>query len=817
MDDMKRIGLGDSHPSVGARRWLSALLVGAALTGPSAWGQGAEGLDEVPATSSQAAATSPAEAPTVQPPDKPVDEMTPEELQAFQQWRRQQLELRQKEQAEKDTPPPGSVTFDLPFPEAKGGGSAQGWAGGIQYQQDDIAVLTDGVVIRYQEIEIKAGRLEVDLTEKLLSAFGNVVLDQGPRRLAGSTLTFDLETKTGTITDASAYLDPDFYFSGAEVRKTGENTYHVEDGIFTSCAGDVPAWSFTLGRADIEVDGYARVRHAGMRVKKAPVFYLPYIVWPVKPERTSGFLVPNVGYSDRRGAYLGLAYYKVLGQSYDTTFHLDLYSKEYIGVGNEFRYQPTEGTKGKWQIYAIDDPVDNEWRWKLDLDHQTTDLPFGMRGVLTVREFSDFEFFRDFERSVDRNTIRSLESRGFITGNWGPHSLNILLNNRETFLSGGRSVVLQRLPEIEYELRPTKLGNLPLFLKVQSSLNYLSMDRSETLDGRYGRADLAPQLILPVKLAPWLSMSFAAGYRSTWYSDTVGPNADNVEAFTGESLNRGFSFASASFVGPSFSRIYDKTSGRYSKLKHVIEPRWDYSFVEDIDDGNRIPLFDEIDRINSNNVGRFALVNRLLAKPRPKEGEQEAAGGAREILSWELSRAYSFDDARPLQSGRFENLPGGVDDGMGDGTVERQAGPVSSLLRFNPSNQTNLTARVDYDTLFGQITSTSLSGSVGLGRNSLGLSWRTNWDNETGEKRSDQARIGASLDLVPRRLNLKTDLVYDIEKSLLQQQRYLLNYLGQCASFTLEWRESEFGTEVERDLRFSLTLKNVGTFLDLTN
>ena len=824
-ENMKRIRVV-GFSSLGGPKGPSAILLAASmLCAPPLMAQDPPPEEEVrqgagssqePAVEGAAGEGEGAAGRLVKPPDKPVEEMTPEELKVFREWRRRQLELRAQEQAEKDSAPDGAVTFDLPFPADKGGGSAQGWAGGIQYLQDDIAVLTDGVVIRYQEIEIKADRLEVDLTEKEVAAFGNVVLDQGPRRLAGSTLTFDLESKTGTVTDASAYVDPDFYFTGAQVSKTGENTYHVEDGIFTSCEGDAPAWSFSLGKADIEVDGYARVRHAAMRVKKAPVLYLPYVVWPVKPERTSGFLIPNVGYSNRRGGYLGLAYYKVLGQSYDTTFHLDLFSKEYLGLGNEFRYQPTEGTEGRWQFYAIDDPEDDEWRWKLDLEHTTTDLPFGMRGVLKVREFSDFEFFRDFERSVDRNTIRTLESRGFVTGNWGPHSLNILVNNRETFVNQGSNVVLRRLPEIEYELRPTRLGPTPLLLKVQSSLNYLSVDRSATLNGEYGRADLAPQLILPVKLAPWLSMSVAAGYRATWYGDTVGRNEENQDAFTGDTLTRDFSFASASFVGPSFSRIYDRTSGRFSKLKHVIEPRWEYSFIEDIEDRSSIPLFDEIDRLTSNNVGRFSLVNRLLAKPRPKKEGEESGGGAREILSWELSRRYSFDDDRPLQAGSFAAF-GGVDDGLGDGQVERKAGPISSLLRFNPSNNTNLTARVDYNTLFSQITSTSLSGSLGLGRHSVALSWRTNWSAETGEKRSDQARVGAALDLLPRRLSLKTDWVYDIESSLLQQQRYLLSYRGQCYSFVLEWRESEFGTEQERDLRFSLTLKNVGTFLDLTN
>ena len=65
-------------------------------------------------------------------------------------------------------------------------------------------------------------------------------------------------------------------------------------------------------------------------------------------------LIPNIGYSDRRGAYLGLAYYQTLGRSYDTTFHVDLYSEEYLGVGNEFRYRPSEGTERRRCVGYVD-------------------------------------------------------------------------------------------------------------------------------------------------------------------------------------------------------------------------------------------------------------------------------------------------------------------------------------------------------------------------------------------------------------------------------------------------------------------------------
>src|SRR6185436_18414129 len=329
---------------------------------------------------------------------------------------------------------PDAITFDLKFPADQGGGSASGSALDLEYKRDDYAVLTGKVRIHYQDVDLQADRAEIDLDTKIVTATGNVILDQGPRRLTGATAEFDLDTKTGTLSEATAQVSPDYYFTGDQIAKISDNEYTVTDGVFTSCSQKVPDWSFRLGTARVEVEAYAHIHNASMRAKKLPVFYTPYILWPVKRDRSSGFLIPNIGYSDRRGAEIGLAYYQTLGRSYDTTFYVDLFSENYLGIGNEFRYRPTEGTRGSLIAYTIRDPLANtfgqdEWRWKIEGAHVTNDLPFGMRGVVNFQEFSDFNFFRDFERDFDRNSLRFLDSRAFVTGNWGPHLLNFLLND----------------------------------------------------------------------------------------------------------------------------------------------------------------------------------------------------------------------------------------------------------------------------------------------------------------------------------------------------------------------------------------------------
>jgi LPS-assembly protein len=693
------------------------------------------------------------------------------------------------------------IEFQLKFPADQGGGSASGSAGNLEYKRDTYAVLTGDVKIKYQDIDLQADQAEIDLATKVITATGNVIVDQGPRRMAGDTATYDLDTKTGTLTNATAHVTPDYFFSGTELAKVSENEYTVKNGIFTSCSQKVPDWSFRLAEARVEVEGYAHVQHASMRAKRLPIFYTPYILWPVKSERSSGLLVPNIGYSDRRGASIGLAYFQTLGRSYDTTFHVDLFTQNFLGLGNDFRYRPSEGTRGQLLGYAVRDPeslTDEDWRWKVEWNHETTDLPFGMRAVVNYQDFSDFNFFRDFERDFDRNTLRFIDSRAFATGNWGPHLLNILLNDRETFVGTNNNddtVQQIKLPEIEYRLRNTRIGRLPLYAQFQGSASYLDLTRPNSYAGKYGRLDAFPQLTLPIRSVPWLSLSLSGGGRFTWYGDTLNSTRND---FSGETGTRTLPFGSAEIVGPSFSRIFNGGFG-FSKLKHVIEPRFTWTYLGDVDDDLFVPLFDEVDNLRSTNQGRMALVNRILAKP-------EGQGSAREVFLFELARRVSFDDTQPLLTSQ-------------NGLIQSTEGPIEALARFNPTDKTSLKLEADYDTLFSGLSSTELTGEVGLGKgNFLNLSWFTRFRPETSETQSNQVRFGGSLGLF-KNIRVEGQVNYDVELKLLQQQRYIFSFNQQCYGLRLEMRDFKAGVGPrtrDKDIRLSLSLKNVGTFLDLT-
>jgi LPS-assembly protein len=748
-----------------------------------------------------AAQVPPAQEPTAQEPE-PIEV---EDLRGATQGGAAQ------EGAPQTPPPVQRITFEFPLPAEKGGGTVKGTTGALDLQREDQALLSGGVEVLYQDVELTADRAQIDLVTSVVTATGNVVIVQGPERLTAASAVYDLEADTGSLTDAEAYVSPDYYFTGTEIAKVDADVYTVTDGIFTSCSQEVPTWSFKVARARVRVDGFAKAKGASLRVKNVPVLYVPYILWPVKDERTSGFLVPQPGYSRRLGTSLSVAYYQVLGRSYDTTFELDAYTEGFVGLGNRFRYRPSEHTRGIFEGYAIDDPTTDEVRWRLDWNHETRDLPFGLRGVIDYQDFSDFEFFRDFDRNFNQNTLRFLDSRGYVSGNWGAHSVNILANQRETFINPTRTVTLSKLPEVEYRLRPTRLGKLPLYVQLDSSLDYLDLNRSPTQSSTYLRTDFFPRLTLPLRTVPWLSVSLTAGERLTLYGDSLftpqeiaNQTPEERDDFSGDSLSRTLPFGSAEIIGPSLSRIFDGGGKRFSKLKHVLEPRFTYTFLGDFDEEDQIPLFDEVDNVRSSNVGRVSIINRLLAKP-----AGENAGSAREILSLELAQEFSFDDTRPLQRGAVETE-------TGTEFLTRSSGPILGLLRYNPGPGLNLKARLRYNTLFDEVESTSLSATYGTGGNLLDLTWFTRTQPATGESTQNQVRLGGSWNILPGKLRVMGGVNYDFELGVLQQQRYILEYVSQCCGLRFEIRDFQAGAFTDTDFRIAISLKNVGTFLDFT-
>ena len=94
-------------------------------------------------------------------------------------------------------------------------------------------------------------------------------------------------------------------------------------------------------------------------VKNIPVFYTPYINFPLNHERKSGFLPPTYGSSAQSGRTFAVPYYWNIAPNYDATLTPTYYSKRGIMYSGLFRYLFHPG-KGRFALNFL--PDDRQFR-----------------------------------------------------------------------------------------------------------------------------------------------------------------------------------------------------------------------------------------------------------------------------------------------------------------------------------------------------------------------------------------------------------------------------------------------------------------------
>ncbi|MBI3450441.1 MAG: LPS-assembly protein LptD [Acidobacteria bacterium] len=208
--------------------------------------------------------------------------------------------------------------------------------------------------------------------------------------------------------------------------------------------------------------------------------------------------------------------------------------------------------------------------------------------------------------------------------------------------------------------------------------------------------------------------------------------------------------------------------------------------------------------------------------------------GPVEIASFELSQGYSLANLRPLSRSLALD-------------ANSQYSPITATARYNPTFSTSLDLRANYDILFRDISTVSLSGSMrSKTYDYLRMSWvfgrdlegvragagslcATDGNRLVGREGPEQARcfvntsqvhLLGGLALFGRKITTDVEIAYDVENSFLQNQRYRFGYNTQCCGVLLEVDKralpsGSIGSTSDVQYRFVVNLRGVGTFLDV--
>jgi LPS-assembly protein len=524
----------------------------------------------------------------------------------------------------------------------------------------DLVLATGNVEITRGNIRLLADRVELNRTTGEAIAQGKAVFFDGQDRLVGERIDFNLNTGTGVVYKGSTFVAPYYRLSADRMDRLGESVYSMRQGVFTTCEGDEPVWSFHFGSGEAELDNLITGTNTSFRVKSIPVIpWVPFFAASIGQERKSGFLFPEFGANSRYGYLARTPYYWAINDSQELTAAMDVYTKRGIGADLEYRYILSRDTHGQLTAFGMNEsfldsrqstglPENRGW---VKLQHVWQATP-GLSLKVDSTVTSDDSIYKTYAVSTSDRVRQSAETNIFVVQRW----TNFNLVGRVFWyqdLTQVRAVELQRLPEITLTgLRQNVPGVPGLLYEVQSS--FVNFFREVGSSGV--RVDFHPRLYRPVPVAGLFTVTPYLGGRLTFYNqEAVGFGTSNgarsanpVTIEETKSTNRlrqqiegGVLFESRA------SRVYTLDgTGSIAALEHVIEPRANFLEIRGINQkatpqwepgGGPTTRIDPgyeartgIDAVNKANEVTYSLTNRLNARTTSGPNEQP--------VRWELAR-----------------------------------------------------------------------------------------------------------------------------------------------------------------------------------
>ena len=260
---------------------------------------------------------------------------------------------------------------------------------------------------------LKANKITYDTSSKKVSASGEVKYFSDEISIYSKSGKY--EGAKGDIEFSNAkYYKANGIGSGVSDKITFKNNKDVflKDATYTSCNIDDPDWQLTststaLYNATERGHSYNMI----LKYKNIPVFYTPFMSYPLTDKRQSGILTPSFGSAGDSGTSLSVPYYFNLAENYDATVEVTSMSDRGVMFDNEIRYLGlNESTLLNFTHLQSDDEFgDDRYLYAINdertlYDNITIDnynqRGFVLRSEINYSRVSDLDYFDDFGNSL---------------------------------------------------------------------------------------------------------------------------------------------------------------------------------------------------------------------------------------------------------------------------------------------------------------------------------------------------------------------------------------------------------------------------------
>ena len=408
---------------------------------------------------------------------------------------------------------------------------------------------------------VAADWMRYQMSRQQLDAKGSVRLQYGGDVIEGNELSFNLGTERGFMDKPVFRLTPmprDYVPPGTTTPAImpgtvpgttpppprlagrgsadrllfqGPDLYRAENASYTTCGPGNDDWFIRARELDIDKGRDVGVaRGASIVFLDQPIFYTPYISFPLHHQRKSGFLTPHYGSATTTGAELTVPYYWNIAPNRDATLYPRMMSKRGLQLGSELRYLDTNFSGDTRVEWLPEDRQLKTDRYGYFVRHNHS-FGNGWTGSLNVNRVSDDRYFTDLSTLIAVTSRTTLPNEGIVAraGPWGDgghYAFSALAQNWQTLQTDALAPITppyNRLPQLSFTAFRQDVFKTDLDLYS----NYVDFDHPTLVNGK--RLLAYPSVSLPLQTS-YAYLIPKAGLHATRYF--LDPNPQGLEEQT---------------------------------------------------------------------------------------------------------------------------------------------------------------------------------------------------------------------------------------------------------------------------------------------
>jgi LPS-assembly protein len=510
----------------------------------------------------------------------------------------------------------------------------------IIYGVDGNGTLNGHVTVRQGDRVMKSDDAEYEATGNRVQVEGKVEYEDPLIHVTGDHARYS-GTGGASFRDAQfELLQREAHGFAQLVDLTPGGILRLQDVTFSTCPTTEETWQIRAGTLTLDNGQHVGVaRDASVAFENVPIFYLPWLSFPLDDERKTGFLFPSIGTSSRSGFELSTPWYWNIAPNEDLLLTPTYYTRRGIDLGGDARYM-TDDQHGEllWQYVPYDAQATSEGLAHHDRSFvhlmQTTELPDDFRLTFDAANVGDPLYFQDFSQGPEGTSVAYLQRSAELS------------YRDENWRLSGQFEQYQTLDAIEQLLDPTQrpYARVPQiiadsdFVFGPGGILHYGFD-SEVTNFRRDigvtgwRMDLRPDASLHFE-GPGYFVRPGIAYEATRYELDSKTEKAPSRALPTASLDTGL--------------IFDRPAGTDGHRTLTLEPRLLYVYTP-YRDQDQLPVFDTglpdlnivelfrtnrfvgLDRIGDANQVTTAVTSRLLE-----------TGTGQQFLSATLGQTYYF-------------------------------------------------------------------------------------------------------------------------------------------------------------------------------